>query len=96
VRTRAHERSGHPSGERRTVQAKFCLPLMVVPSNQRRRSIDTMSVHIGMKGAACLVEAQSVSSNGPFDRNVRTQCGHNGEASSYGVRLVMKVAAAVR
>ena len=42
--------------------AKFCLPLMVVPSIQRRRSTDTMSVHVGMKGAAYKIEAHSVTS----------------------------------
>ena len=41
---------------------------MVVPSNQRRRPTDTMSVHIGMKGATCLVEAQSVSSKSHVGR----------------------------
>lgn len=41
--------------------AKFCLPLVLVPSIQRRRPTETMLVHIGMKGAAGLIEAQSVS-----------------------------------
>jgi len=46
---------------------------MLVPSIQRKRPTDTMSVHIGMKGAACLVEAQSVSSSSQVGR-LRAKC----------------------
>ena len=54
-------------------QAKFCLPSCFVPSTQRRRPIDTMSEHDGMKGAACLVEAQSISSSSHVGR-MRVKC----------------------
>ena len=44
------------------------MPVIVVPSNQRRRPTDTMSAHIGMKGEACFVQAQSVSSKSQVGR----------------------------
>jgi tetratricopeptide (TPR) repeat protein len=57
-----------------TMYRKFCLPLIVVPSIQRRRPTDTMSEHDGMKGAACLVEAQSVSSSSQINGRMRAKC----------------------
>jgi hypothetical protein len=42
---------------------EVCLPVIVAPSIQRRRPTDTMSLHEGMNGATCFVEAQSASSN---------------------------------
>jgi len=60
-----------------SVPCKVLLALIVVPSIQRRRPTDTMSEHIGMKGAACLVEAQSVSSK---SENHCADCAPNTKA----------------
>ena len=51
--------SGNPTFERYFRAQMNTLEQLVifVPSIQRKRPIDTMSVHDGMKGAACLVEA---------------------------------------
>ena len=69
----AHETSATEWRASKRYHAKFCLPLMIVPSIQRRRPTDTMSEHDGMKGAACLVEAKSVSSSSHVG-GVRAKC----------------------